>query len=194
MRSKKFLLLLFIAVLTVGFESCGSDDDNDEDNKANNEFVYGDTKAKAISCLALSTGHISQIVLIGEGVAFDKTKMEFSGQGYVFMIRSITQEKDLVGKYLVQKENEKPLDRILFQGMLPTITEVTNNPNGDLYYFLAGSELIINKEGDEYEVILQGSGSYYDSPIPENGVVKDIASTKVSAYYKGKIELINASN
>lgn len=166
------LLLLFIAVLSIGFVSCGSDDDDDQEEIRKNEFVYGQQSSVIGSCyIASHPQQGTQILLIGEGITFDL--FEPTGKGIALGVLVFPQDGTLEGEYTTKDaiiESEKSLSR------LTIITFDGENPDDIEANFEVGSKITINKIADsEYEFIVNGTD--------ENG-------KKVTAYYKGKISEI----
>lgn len=182
MKLKRTLLFLFVATLTLGFASCGSDDDDENENK--NEFVYGEFKTKIASCIASLDGNNVNIGFVGEGVNMDISKEEISGNGYLLYINLYSKDKSMTGKYLVEKEDEE-LDKSFDEGAFMTINGLVTNPKPDFLNFQAGSEMTINKVGDEYEITLKGKGGDGDD---------DKHAVETTAYYKGKVQFMAAKN
>lgn len=179
MKLKRTLLFLFVATLTLGFVSCGSDDD-----EKNNEFVYGEFKTKITSCLASLDNDGINLVFMGEGVNLDISKEEISGNGYLLYINLYSKDKSMTGKYPVEKEDEE-LDKSLDAGAFIVINGVVTNPKPIIFDFQLGSEITINKVGDEYEITLKGKGGDGDD---------DEYAVETTAYYKGKVQFIAAKN
>lgn len=165
---KKLLLFLFVAALSAGFASCGSDDD--DDNSKTNEFEYSVFKSQVANCYIQLDDDEFMIILVGKGVSINFENSNFSGTGSMLGISLYSKNKSIEGKYTVEGDDEE-LEKSIYRAYVLSIAGNTGSSPLE-FDFGQGSEVSVKKSGETYEIIVTGH---------------DDEGVAVSAYYKGAV-------
>ncbi len=192
----KLFRYLFIAILAIGFASCGNDDDEDDVNT--NQMKYGEVNTKIAGAAAMELEFDSytqyQLILYGEGVSITKTGESgatLSGSGVCLAMYLISFDKTLEGVYtyseplgLLSATTESRAD-IIPPGDIFLYNNLVQIENGSQTNVILGTfnnsqtTFTITKTGNEYEIVMKG---------------EDNAGNDANAYYKGEIATIIVSN
>lgn len=171
---KKYLLILVF--LAIGFVACEKDDETETVKK--NQVEYNGTSyevAKGFVDMHTSDGkyYESTIVLFTSGISADFDKERFIGSGDMFFFGPIiTSSANIAGSYTMKQNGGI--------GNFHAFLIETNMKDGEFtpaseqYWFTNNGNLVINKSGNNYEIIFSSSD---DKGIP------------VKLYYNGPLEI-----
>ena len=191
MKAKKLLLFLFCAILGSGLVSCGSDDDDDNEDVATNTIAYGKVKTNVAGVLITETPYTLYseyyVILYGEGISYnssDQNSPNLIGDGVLLSIAIVSEDNTVEGTYNygqlpgvgsvpVELKSTTIVDMFAQNYLARVKNGVVQEQSSILGMFMNNRTTVtITKGGDEYEIVMKG---------------KDNAGDDVYAHYKGKV-------